>query len=350
MAGAGVRGWAEDETEVEVERLFVQFSNLFAWSDEDDEDGMRVASRWLALPKHALNLRVGKFEPQVIAPWASNHRRLGISGRLPNVATIGGNEFRFEPALRGIEFNGIIRQYNSYAIGLVNGSGAEGRGDNNSEKDFYFRVARKWWGYPLDGQVAPIGGEDEGPAVEVEVGRLGARPKQRHGGRLAAVVRGQTPEDGEEDFGPSVMDFWKEMQFETGFFGYFGHNEIEEPEETLDRFERLGFDARWQSGDLDVFGAWIWGWDNDLGIDSEESLFTWFVEADYYFKPWMIGYVRYEELNFQEMLEDNEVRRLVPGAAIYVRTNLRVLAEILVDTSGNDTTNDSLQFLLDFAY
>ena len=261
---------------------------------------------------------------------------------------IGGNEFRFEPALRGIEFNGIIRQYNSYAIGLVNGSGAEGRGDNNSEKDFYFRVARKWWGYPLDGQVVPIAGEDEGPAVEVS--RLGARFRQRHGGRLAAVVRGQTPEDGEEDFGPSVMDFWKEMQFETGFFGYFGHNEIEEPEETLDRFERLGFDARWQSGDLDVFGVWIWGWDNDLGIDSEESLFTWFVEADYYFKPWMIGYVRYEELNFQEMLGDNEVRRLVPGAAIYVRTNLRVVAEILVDTSGNDTTNDSLQFLLDFAY
>ena len=146
------------------------------------------------------------------------------------------------------------------------------------------------------------------------------------------------------------MDFWKEMQFETGFFGYFGHNEIEDPIETLDRFQRLGVDARWQSGDLDVFGAWIWGWDNDLGIGSEESLFTWFVEADYYFKPWMIGYVRYEELNFQEMLEDNEVRRFVPGAAFYVRTNLRVLAEFLVDTSGNDTTNDSLQFLVDFAY
>lgn len=80
---------------------------------------------------------------------------------------------------------------------------------------------------------------------------------------------------------PVGLDFWREMQFETGFFAYFGRNmasvttvehmdvlldgggtlEIEVATTTmrLDRFQRIGFDARFQHQDLDIFGAAIWG-------------------------------------------------------------------------------------------
>lgn len=362
--GKDIAVWAEvnfepeeDETAVEIERVFVNFTNLFAWSSEPDADGMRTASRWAALPRHALNLRIGQFEPQAIAPWASNHRRLGITPRLPNITTIGGNEFQFEEALRGIELYGSLRQYTSYAVGVVNGNGIERAFDNNDEKDFYFRLAHKWWGYPLDGEIVPGTETQEKPKAEVEVGRMRLRPPDRH---QEMTTRGQSPDaDGDPYQAPVIQDFWRETQFETGVFGYFGENQAEllseedmvADEDTIaDNFWRIGFDARWQSGDLDLFAVALWGWDDDPGDMNHEGLFTWFVEGNYYFKPWMIGLVRYEELNLQQQLQQDEIRRLVPGIAFYVRTNLRVVTEARIDTSGNDTTDDAFDILLDYAY
>ena len=377
----GGHGAEEPKLEPELERYFVQFSNLFAWSEEDDEDGMREANRWLALPPQAMNLRLGQFEPGVVAPWASIHRQLGIQGRLPNLATIGGNSFAFEPAVRGIELHGVFQNYWSYSVGLVNGNGTGRAWDNNAAKDYYARVARKWWGYPLDGQVADVGAADSGPQVEPEV-KVGSRygPRSNSG---YAVVRGQNAEDGFEASSPG-LDFWRETSFETGVFGYFGRNVASVTIETdvtvtgvdennnpvtitledmmttsrTDRFQRIGFDARWTRRDWDVFGAWVWGWHNDpisdedpMAIESD-SLFTWFVEVDYYFKPWLIGYARYEELDFANDERQGEagIARGVVGASAYIRTNVRAVTEVVIDANSNGTTNDTLQFMLDLAY
>ena len=372
--GGGHGGAEETNLEPELERYFVQFSNLFAWSDEDDDDGMREANRWLALPPHAMNLRLGQFEPGVVAPWGSIHRQLGIQARLPNVATIGGNSFAFEPALRGIELHGVFRNYWSYSVGLVNGTGTGRAWDNNSAKDYYARVARKWWGYPLDGRLGSADIESE-----AEVGaRRGPRSSSDY-----AVVRGQNDDDGFEVSSPG-LDFWRETSFETGVFGYFGRNlasvtvesdvmvmgtdengdpvtiTLEDMVTTsrIDRFQRVGFDARWQHRDWDVFGAWVWGWHNDpisdedpMAIESD-TMFTWFVEVDYYFKPWLIGFARYEELDFanDERQEEAGIARGVVGASAYIRTNVRVVTEVVIDANNNGTTNDTLQFLLDLAY
>ncbi len=340
--------------EPDLERVFVQFSNLFAWSDEEDDDGMLLGSRWLAVPQHLLNLRIGQFEPQVVAPYASVHRQLGTIGRLPNLATVGGNEFSFDPAQRGIELHGIWRQNNSYAIGLVNGNGAEGAWDNNTQKDFYFRVARKWWGYPIDGVIGQAELVDDGSSDD------------------------ESPD--EDEMAPMGLDFWREIQFETGFFGYFGRNEASvtvEDQVALarsgggvfnldvprvitrpDRFERIGFDVRAQRQDLDVFGAWMWGWnrdpisENNPAAMERDQLFTWFVEADYYFKPWLIGYTRYEQLRFQNGDRQNDagVSRSVVGTATYIRANMRLVSEFVIDTQGNSTTGNVFNVLLDFAY
>jgi len=355
-AGGGHGGGEEERSLApDLERFFVQFSNLFAWSDEEDENGMRTGNRWLTLPRHAMNLRVGQFEPQVIAPWRSIHRQIGTTPYLVNVATMGGNGFMFEPAQRGIEINGIIRQNNSYVIGLVNGNGAESAWDNNSQKDFYFRVARKWWGFPMDGVI--------GQAEQVNPDTGGDDPP------------------GEDEMAPMGLDFWREIQFETGVFGYLGRNQssvtVEDNVDLLrsdgvttytllgtrdvirpDRFERLGFDARMQYQDFDLFGAWTYGWNKDPISDEDpdtiapDEMSTWFVEADYYFKPWLIGYSRYEELNFQndERQAEAGVKRAVVGASAYIRTNVRLVSEFVIDAQGNNTTGDTVNFLLDFAY
>ena len=121
-------------------------------------------------------------------------------------------------------------------------------------------------------------------------------------------------------------------------------------------FSRVGFDFRCQKQDLDIFGAVIFGQDDlinrhdDEFNPNEESFVTWFLEADYYFKPWAIGFLRYEEQNFQSGLADQNIARLVPGAAFYARTNVRIITELLLDTTGKQTTQDSFQIMLDLAY
>lgn len=352
--GGGHGGGEASGLQPSLERVFVQFSNLFAWSDEDDDDGMRLGNRWIAVPKHLINLRIGQFEPQVIAPYSSIHRQLGTMARLPNVVSIGGNGFTFEPAQRGIELHGIWRQTNSYAIGLVNGNGAETAWDNNTQKDFYFRVARKWWGFPMDGVIGQFDlADNSSPAPEPP---------------------------GENEMAPMGLDFWREFQFETGVFGFFGRNEasvtVEDDVDLLldgggtftlegtrtvtrpDRFDRVGFDARLQRQDLDIFGAWIYGWDRDPISDADpdtitqDELSTWFIEADYYFKPWLIGYSRYEESHYKNDERDDEagIKRAVVGTSAYIRTNMRVVSEFVIDAQGNGTTGDVFNVLLDFAY
>jgi len=361
-AGGGHGGGEERTLAPDLERVFVQFSNLFAWDEEEDEDGMHLAPRWLALPRHAMNLRIGQFEPQVVAPWRSIHRQLGTTPYLTNVATVGGNSFMLEPAQRGIELHGTLRQNNSYAIGLVNGNGAETAWDNNSQKDVYFRVARKWFGYPLDGVI--------GQANYADGNTDGL-----------ATIRGQ---DAAGATMPMGLDFWRELQFETGVFGYFGRNQASvttvqdlqvmgddgmgnmvpfdyDVSTTFmrpDRFERVGLDGRLQIRDFDIFGAAMWGWDKDPISDEDplamerDRLFTWFVQADYYFKPWLIGYARYETLSYMNNDRQAEagIARGVAGASAYIRANMRVVTEVVVNTSGNPTTNDKLNLLLDFAY
>jgi len=353
--GGGHGGGEASGLEPDLERVFVQFSNLFAWSGEDDDDGMRLGNRWIAVPKHLINLRIGQFEPQVIAPYASIHRQLGTMARLPNVVSIGGNGFTFEPAQRGIELHGTWRQNNSYAIGLVNGNGAESAWDNNTQKDFYFRVARKWWGYPLDGVIGQFDLADN------------SAPEQ------------ELP--GEDEVAPTGLDFWREFQLETGIFGFFGRNQASVTVEddvvlelannggpfTLEgtrtvtrpnRFQRVGVDARLQRQDLDIFGAWIYGWDKDPISDedpdtiTQDELSSWFIEADYYFRPWLIGYSRYEESNYKNDERDDEasIKRAVVGTSTYIRTNMRMVSEFVIDAQGNGTTADTFNVLLDFAY
>ncbi len=351
--GGGHGGEEASGLNSDLGRMFVQFSNLFAWSDEDDDDGMRLGNRWLAIPKHLINLRIGQFEPQVIAPYASVHRQLGTIGRLPNLVTMGGNGFMFEPAQRGLELHGTWRQNNSYAIGLVNGNGGETAWDNNAQKDFYFRVAKKWWGYPIDGEI----GQSELIGDEIE-----------------------EEEYDEDAMAPMTLDFWREFQFETGLFGYYGRNQasvsVEDDVDLLlagggvyrlegtrtiirpDRFERYGVDARLQREDLDIFGAATWGWDRDPISDEDpdaieaDRFFTYFVEADYYFKPWLIGYTRYEQVRYQNdpRQEEAGISRGVVGTSVYVRTNMRVVSEFGIDAQGNGTTADVFNVLLDFAY
>jgi len=348
LGGAGTFGqdisaWWEiefnpSEDEAGVERAFVQFSNLFAWSDEEDDDGMRTGNRWITLPKHALNLRVGRMEPQVLGSVFSVHRRVSITSPLPNKQRFGNNPFRFEPAQSAVELHGILQQHWSYLVGYANG-GSSGRLDDNTHKDVYFRVSRKWFGFPLDGVV----GQSE-PLDENE------------------DIRGQSPdEDDDSETAPAGLNHWRSIGFETGVFGWWGKSEIPFMAGIRgDSFRRIGFDARLQWQDLDIYGLVYWGHDNFAGLVGGANLggedhASYLIQADYMFKPWMLGFLRFEQTDFNETARTSQEQgRVIPGMVFLIRQNMKLQMEYVLDTTGKDTggpqATDSLLFQLDYAF
>ena len=139
-----------------VGRVFVQFSNLFAWDPEEDDDGMHLGSRWAVLPPHALNLKIGKIDPGVLPHVISEESfPLAQFPAMPtDTFTLGQTGFILFAEQPAVELNGILQQYWSYAVGIANGGSAVLLPqDDNTFKDIYFRVARKWYGPPLDGVV-----------------------------------------------------------------------------------------------------------------------------------------------------------------------------------------------------
>lgn len=359
--GKDISAWAEvafapAEEEVEVERAFVQFSNLFAWEDEEDDDGVHLGNRWLVLPKHALNLRLGRMETSVLPHVASGHARVAAVGYLPNAFKLGQTGFHFEPAQTAVELNGIVKQYWSYAVGIANGgSASEMALDDNTYKDVYFRVSRKWFGYPMDGVI----GQPESSGNDTAQASGG-------GGDQSEYV---TP----------GLDFWRAVGFETGVFGWFGKSNVYLPEDLLppdvgpddpndpasyrkDYFHRIGLDARLQYFDLDLYGVAYWAHDPFPGFFPDGTAsgstdhFAYFVEADYMFKPWILGFLRYEQTRiFNPGWAFQERARVAPGVVFLIRQNLRLSTELYLDTRGNHNRDfpegtDQIITQLDFSY
>jgi hypothetical protein len=301
-----------------------------------------------------MNLKIGKFDTSVIMPVLSQWRRVGIEQAVPIRQRMFANRFQFEPAQSAaVELNGILRQYNSYAVGFANGGIVSGgQLDDNTNKDVYFRVAHKWFGYPLDGEIRSL--QQVG---EAEAG----------------------PQPSADEFGPPGLDFWRELGFETGVFGWWGEAEI--PAETHERvtaldpftvvtvedfpgrndfFRRIGVDARFQWFDLDVYGMAYWGQDTfagrAAGVDlGPEEHFSWFVEADYMCKPWILVFLRYDQTIFSELARaDSEETKVTPGAVFVIAPNMVLRSEWVVDARGNRTGGSSstnrMTFQLDFAF
>jgi len=309
---------------------------------------MHLAPAGLVLPKHLLNLKVGQFDPFVIAPYAANYRALSITGRLTSTLTVGSSSFAFEPQLRGVEAYGIYRNYTSWCAGLVDGAAQSGPSDNNSHKDMYARVSHKWWGYPLDGEVVAPRKPAAMPNTESD------------------SARGQSPAgeaDLDENDPTPWLDYYRQTQFETGIFGYMGRNDVSPlnnpylftsgtlPLITQDNFSRIGADFQWQHEDLYILGTYIYGQDSNAGTGYLLTFNSWFVEANYYFKPWIIGYARYEELQFlQPGVTANNIQRGVPGVAFYPIVNFAVRTEFVIDASGKGTTPNQFLIMADYAF
>jgi hypothetical protein len=324
--GKDIAGWFElefnpVEGEAIVERAFVQFSNLFAWDEDTDDDGSHLGNRFAVLPKYALNLRLGHMNTSVLPQIASSHARLPVIPAIPNKQMIGLNGFLLEDQT-AIEVNGILQQNWSYAFGIANGGSASGDAavDDNTFKDQYFRIARRWFGYPMDGNI---------------IGQTSSNGE----------MTGQTQEGDEDEYEPVGLDWYRAVCFETGVFGWNGRSQIPplqgfSTEIRNDSFQRLGGDFQFWFFDWRFFGIGYWAHDQfagllpngtDLGHD---DFFSGFVEADYQVKPWLVGFLRLEGTHMlrQQRVALEDQGRVVPGVIWVIRQNVKAQMEGYINT------------------
>jgi len=320
-----------------VGRVFVQFSNLFAWDEEEDEDGCHKAGPCCVLPPHFLNLRVGKIDPAVIPHVISEESFAQFPPMPTNTFTLGQTGFILFAEQPAIEINGIYKQYWSYAAGIANGGSAVTLPvDDNTFKDVYFNVTHRWFGYPLDGV-------------------LGSAPPS------STPISSEGGGDGcESETGPPGLDFWRAWDFDTGIYGWFGKSNIPLPPPSVydpnirgtfvnDYFQRVGINARLTWFDLDIYGTAFWGHDPFPGFDQTNMAvgptdhFGYMAEADYMCRPWICAFLRYEQVIISNgLLKGEEQARVVPGVVFAIRQNLHLSTEVYIDTRGVDVPNPDI--------
>ena len=100
--------------------------------------------------------------------------------------------------------------------------------------------------------------------------------------------------------------------------------------------------------DLDVYGLAFYGHDPFPGFLQDlitpagpTSHYGFFVQADYTWKPWIMSFVRYEQVWVSGGLakpgpngNTGDEGRIVPGITLAIRQNLRLSSEVYIDTRG----------------
>ncbi len=246
-----------------------------------------------------------------------------------------GETFTIGPKI-GIELNGFTRHL-AYNIGVVNGKVADpidgvffmGAGVNTSRKDYFANLAIKFGGLGFDASTGVEAADD--PFAE------------------ESAVK-------EKDSGDS--QFWRDDSLTLSFMAYKGEGWTQltyytsDPTNAAltsgqttyydkDDFWRLGAGLMWKFKDFTLEAAHMWGkHDNPYGRldtrpDPSVSTRAWHVGTHYYLYPWLVPFVRFEELKFIDLpgqdvllLDVEQDRQLLTvGAKIQIRPNIHLNIE-----------------------
>lgn len=333
-------------------KAWIQFQDLFGVENLFNFSLGTVGMHSLGLFTARDEQGIG-FQPYLMNAWSMPDLLRDVEGLVvqdPNVKDFEGNTFVIQPQ-PGVELNGFGKRW-LYYVGIVNGkiispfgSNPEedvffvGAGYGSSTKDYYGGFAYKWGGLGFDGFIPKEGADEQGTEKKL-------------------------PSDGE---------FWRDDSVTLSLFGYRGtgvtktsiwdtslqtivapHTQVR----ASDDFYRLAAGLLGKYKDLTLGAAYMFGSNDnpygplsDASVDSE----SWFAEAYLFAYPWLIPYVRYEGLYFddlptEELLLDGEFDReiLTLGCKAHIRANINIRAEasFYTEDDGYDYGLDQMIFLI----
>jgi hypothetical protein len=246
--------------------------------------------------EHHFNLKAGNVGRQTIAlPDTRNENSFTIQDYLYVTELYLDNE-------PGFQADGYGRHWR-YGVGVVETD------TDNSDKDFYGTVAFKIGGFGYDGS----GGKSEAGGV------------------------GTTP-----------SGYWRDDSVLFGGFIYRSRVGV-----NADPYDRVGGDVRINYKDLSVAGGYIHGSNDQTEVNKN----IWFGESYYFVFPWMVPYLRYENLSVTNV-DNMDQARIIVGSAMLLRANIRVNLEGRIYTkneplkaAGSEKKDaDQIAFRVDFAF
>lgn len=247
-------------------------ANMSFFTELEFEGDEFVIAGWLmwedilkkSLGENHLNFRIGTVGMNEIGlPNARNGTRISKE-KYMYMQKLGLEEGP------GLELNGFGKSWR-YAVGLVEGDGV------TSEKDYYGTMAFKIGGLGFDGS--------GGTTAE---------------GGLATAPSG----------------YWRDDSILFGGFAFKGKDGASDKKN-----DRYGVDVRLNYKDLTLTGGFARG-DNDTAVEKQD---IWFGELIYFAYPWLQPFVLYEHLSSDKA--DKDQARIITGAAILARANVRVTVE-----------------------
>jgi hypothetical protein len=272
---------------------------------------------YLHVPRNDLNVRYGQFELDIpftqartinLTDYAIYDETAYVNptGKGPLAGTTA-NPFTFADPQEAIELGGYPHMgYTWWTVSIVNGENSlYGTAPiaSRNPKDIYVNF---WQSFNLE----------RNPAVRKEI--------------MAA--------------GPTGIHQHTEIRFNT--FGYFGNNALNQGgtlyaglPEIHEPFYRAGgaFDY-WFRGDFELWGLMEHGHDSNEALNPTRTGFVWanpvtfsggFLEAEYWFYPWLIGLMRYDGVNSPtdriNGFSRYDTRNIYsPGLQILVRPNIKL--------------------------
>lgn len=273
---------------------------------------------YLHVPRNDLNVRYGQFEIDLPFTQARtiNLSDYAIYDETANVNPTGkgplagttANPFTFSAPQRGIELGGYPHQgYTWWSVGVLDGEnslyGNSAPLAARNSKDIYVNF---WQSFNLE----------RDPAIRKQIQASGATGVHDH--------------------------TW--IRFNG--FGYFGTNQLNQGGTLYaglplihEPFYRAGgaFDYRFRS-DFELWGLYEHGHDDNEALNGEGTGFVpatpvtfsgGFLEAEYWFYPWLIGLMRYDGVNSPtdrlNGLSRRDTRNIYsPGLQILVRPNIKL--------------------------
>jgi hypothetical protein len=307
-------------------------TNLSFWIDDDISTGGAGADGGLGdgylkysnignsfgLPLNSLNLRFGQFEldlpfTQARTIYPSDYDiydQASFACSSPDIAINAcargttGNPFTLGAPQRGIEFGGYPNNGNfTWSVALVNG--ANDSPAMRSTKDVYIRVSQRF--------------------------NLERDPESRN----AIQAAGPTGPRDHTSIRLGAFYYYGKNQLNLDDLAFPGLGVISEP------FYRVGGDLRFKYRHLELYGAGLYGHDQNHVVNTSDTGFAHtapvtfsggFAGANYWVHPWLIGYMRYDFVNsptdFLNGVSQNNTRnRFSPGFQVLVRANIKVIGE-----------------------
>jgi hypothetical protein len=297
-------------------------SSLSFWIDDDLSVGgsgsqgglgdsylkVNDLSRYIGLPKNALNLRFGQFELDLPFTQARSinptdydiYTQASVAGSLGTT----NNPFVFGAPQRGVEIGGYPNNGNfNWSVALVNG--VNNTTATRNSKDVYVRISQR---FNLE------------------------RDSEIRGDVQAAGPTG--PRD--------------HTSLRLGGFYYYGRNALNVDRMLFPKFGtihepfyRAGADFRFKYRNFEVYGLGMYGRDQNL-IPNDDTgalekavpvTFTGgFVETEYWIFPWAISLMRYDVVNsptdfLNGASRHNTRNRFSPGFQFLIRANLKAVFE-----------------------